>query len=481
MKRSYSIAEIKRADERAIEGGTPSSELMARAGKALAARAGEIMREKKIGDVLFVCGGGNNGGDGFVAAQILYEAGKDVAVLCLSKRFTPECAAAASRYKGVLLGRIPRRRFALLVDCVMGSGLKNAPEGDAAALIGFLASCGGYVLSCDLPSGLSENGIALSPCVRADETLAIGGLKHALLLADGADMAGRVSVADIGLSPEGGAEICEEADIARLFPARKSNSHKGTYGTAVICAAGAVSTGAIFLAAKACLRSGVGYAKLFAEEPFFSQAVGKLPALVLRNSIAPDGEMLAADCILIGMGAGVSGKLYAFLAELIPKYTGVLVLDADALNTLARFGTEILKNKACRVVITPHPAEFARLTGKTAREVTADAVALAAGFAREYGVTVVLKNNRTVIAGGTKLAINPTGSPALAKGGSGDVLAGFLAGTCGRGVPPYEAACAACYLLGKAGEIAAEEMGEYAPDADDIVGFLPKAMKFVSP
>lgn len=476
MKSSYSNAQTREADKRTIENGTPSLVLMERAGRALADRVESALQKTGADEALFVCGGGNNGGDGFVAARILHEKGVNVAVLCLAQGFSADCEEVKAQYRGELHGRIPRRYFPLAVDCVLGTGISRAPEGDAAALIDFINGCG-YVISADLPSGLGENGVAFTPCVEADETVCMGLPKNCLLLADGADVGGIVTVADIGIaSDERGAEIWEKDDVSAFFPKKKSNVHKGTFGDACILAGGKAS-GAAFLSAGACLKSGAGYTRLCAAEPFYSQAVGVLPACVLKEFRAVDGELLSSDCIALGMGSGVSDRLYALLDELLKSYCGTLVLDADALNSLAAYGTEILKRKACKVVITPHPKEFARLTGKTVKEVLSHAVGLAQAFAAEYGVTVALKNNRTVIADGTRLAINVTGSPALSKGGSGDVFAGFLAGTCARGVPPFEAACVSAYVFGKAGEIAAEELGEYAPDATDIIGCLPRAMK----
>lgn len=177
------------------------------------------------------------------------------------------------------------------------------------------------------------------------------------------------------------------------------------------------------------------------------------------------------------MGSGVSEKLYVHLAELLSTYTGTLVLDADALNTIAAYGTEVLDKKLCKVILTPHPKEFARLAGKPCAEILSDAVNEAKKFALQWNVTLILKNNRSVITDGTRVAINPTGAPALAKGGSGDVLSGLLAGTCARGIEPFDAACVSSWLLGKAGEIAAEKMGEYAPDPTDVISCLPEAMR----
>ena len=476
MKYAFSNEQMRLADAATIAAGTPSLVLMERAGQALARAVSEAMERKGLSDALFVCGGGNNGGDGFAAARILSDAGEDVSVLCLSGKFSPDCAAMREKYRGEVLGRIPRRRYGVIVDCLFGTGLSRPIDGENKALVDFINANGAYVIACDLPSGLKESGIAPEVCVHADETVSMGQLKQALLLSDGADYAGRVTAADIGIcARERGAEVWEAGDVRKFFPPRRSNSHKGSYGSAYILAGGAYS-GAAFLAAGACLKSGAGYTKLCVTEKLFPSAVGKLPAVVLKAFSTIDGDILAADCIAAGMGAGVSERLYVHIAELLSAYTGTLVLDADALNTIAAYGTEVLDKKSCRVIVTPHPKEFSRLTGKPVSDILADAVNEAKAFAAQRNVVVLLKNNRSVITDGERVAINPTGSPALAKGGSGDVLSGLLAGTCARGVAPFDAACVASWLLGRAGELAAEKMGEYAPDPTDIIGFLPEAI-----
>ncbi len=492
MKYSYSINEIRAADEEAVREGTSSLELMERAGRQLAEGVLRVMREKQIPDVLFVCGGGNNGGDGYVAARILEMQGVDVAVLCLARKFSHDCAEAAKQYKGVLFGRIPRRRYALIADCIFGTGLKSAPADEAAALIDFINASGAYVVSCDLPSGLSENGVALSPCVKADETLTVGGMKNALFLADGADIAGKIGLLDIGIAPQGGAEIWESVDVKKFFPKRKSHSNKGNYGSVAILAT-CNMLGAPLLAAGAALKSGVGYTDIYMTSSSLPCGdAGKIAAFQMADELHRalcaakypacrftfyDGEPIFAEAVAFGMGAGVGEGTRAILQELLSTYqSGTLVLDADALNTLGIYGLDLLQEKKCPVIVTPHIKEFSRLIKKTVPEVLSDPVGLAAEFAREYGVTVVLKNNHTVITDGERTAINTTGSPALAKGGSGDVLTGFLAGTCARGVPPFEAACVACYLLGRAGELAEQERGSYCVSADDLTEILPKCI-----
>ncbi len=477
MKFAYSNKQMREADANTIAGGIPSFTLMERAGGALAQAVESAMRAQGIDEALFVCGGGNNGGDGFVAARILFERGKEVNVLCLADRFSEDCALAKAKYGGEIFGRIPRRRFALVVDCLFGTGLSRAPEGDGKFLIEFINSCGAYVIACDLPSGLSESGIAYEPCVAANEMVAVGGLKQALLFADGADVCGKITVADIGIVfSEPGAEVWERKDVARYFPRKKSNSHKGDYGNACILGGEAVS-GAAFLAVGACLKSGAGYTRLFVPPAVYSAAIGKNPSCILQSFADVEENILASDAIAFGFGAGTGEWAYDIVKKLLKSFCGTLVLDADALNSIARFGREVLKEKKCSVILTPHPKEFSRLTGIAVSDILKDPVRHAREFARDYRVTVLFKNNRSVITDGERVAINLTGSPVLAKGGSGDMLAGYLAGTAARGISPYEAACCSAYVCGKAGEAAANEWGEYAPDAQDVISRIPYIMR----
>ncbi len=485
MRYAYSNAQMRKFDEREIQKGTAVLALMQRAGKALAEAVKAALGRLGQNDAIFVCGGGNNGGDGFTAAELLRAEGNEIAVLCLAERFSESCKAVKDAYQGELFRMIPRRIYSVTVDCLFGTGLTRAPEDENADLVNFINS-GRYVIACDLPSGLTEGGIAFSPCVKADETLCLGQLKTALILSDGADMAGRIAVADIGIpATEDGVEIWDDVDVSAYFPKKKSNTNKGDYGRAAVLA-GYGTLGAPLLSVGAALRSGVGYTEFWLppaenrEEDEMHRTVltAKYPAALFGFY---SGAPLLAHAVAFGMGAGVGLPQREMLETLLSGYErGTLILDADALNTLANYGPDLLKRKKCPVIVTPHPKEFSRLTGKSVETLLRDPVGAAKAFSAEYGVTVVFKNNRTVIAEGERAAIVPTGSPVLAKGGSGDALAGFLAGTVARGVPPFEAAVVSSYLLGRAGELAASDLGEYSPDATDIIGYFPKAILSLS-
>ncbi len=475
MKFSFTNIQMREADARTIGSGTPSLKLMERAGEALAKAVRSAMERLGIGDVLFVCGGGNNGGDGFVAARILHDSGVDVQVLCIAEKFSDDCAAVKKRFRGDVVGRIPRRRYALIVDCIFGTGLSRAPAGTERLLIDFINDSGAYVIACDLPSGLKEGGVAFTHCVRADETLTLGYYKNSLLLADGADHAGKITIADIGIaSAVKGAEIWENTDVKTFFPKRLSNSHKGKYGNACMIA-GEKMGGAALLSAGACLKSGAGYTRLYLPERYASAAVERYPACIVRPFNGLEEEILRADSIAVGMGMGVSKELYGLIKQLLLSYRGALILDADALGALAIYGAEILKQKKCRVVLTPHLGEFSKLSGESVESLQNAPVGAATAYAQKYAVTVLLKNNRSIVTNGERTAINVTGSPALAKGGSGDVLSGIVAALAAR-IPVFEACCAGSYLLGRAGEISAERLGEYCSDATDVIDCIPSAI-----
>ncbi len=266
--------------------------------------------------------------------------------------------------------------------------------------------------------------------------------------------------------------LVTDAIVRPLFPPRKRDLHKGECGTAAIVA-GTSSLGASVLSALACLKSGAGYTKFYAEGdplPF----VLRMPACIVRA--LDEEELLHADAIAFGMGAGTGRATYDLTCRLLASFSGTLVLDADALNSLARYGLSPLEKRRCSLILTPHPLEFSRLSGLDVREISENRIAAAENFAKKYAVTLALKGHETVTTDGSVAYVNTTGSPCLAKGGSGDVLAGFLAGSAARGLPPLEAAVAASYVLGRAAELCARRMGEYSPDATDVISEIGAAI-----
>lgn len=486
--------EMRQADAYTItEVGTPSLVLMDRAGLALAKEV-ETLAPK--GKILCVCGGGNNGGDGFVCARELAVRGRDVAVVCRAEKFSADCLKNKTEWLkrgGEILTEITDG-YTLVVDCLVGTGLKGALHGENEILameINRLKESGAKVLSADIPSGIcGENGIAYGKAVRADKTLCIGEIKVGTRFADGLDYAGEVSRVDIGikLPRTDYAKYLDGETVQEFLPRRKRNSHKGSYGKVAIVGGCIEYTGAPYLSACACLRSGAGYTTLFLPKNLLPYYIGKQPELLLKSTNDGDryaftkeilDELCAYDCVAFGMGTGISKEVYQCVKGLLQTYTGKLVLDADGLNSLAKYGKEEMRDlfakKKCEVVLTPHCKEFSRLCAQTVQVIQEKGIYAPTEFAKAFGVTVVLKSSASVITDGVSTFVNATGNSGQAKGGSGDVLAGVIAGLCGSGAPVLNSACLGAYLVGVSAEIGVEEVGEYSLTATDLIKNLGKA------
>ena len=488
-------AQMREADEYTIkELGVPSLTLMERAGVALAE---EAERLAPTGKILCVCGGGNNGGDGFVCARILMERGREVEAVFFAKRASTECATNKEKFErlgGRIFADIPETAYALIVDCLLGTGFHGEVSSVYADVIAKMnARASGKVLSADIPSGVNgENGKG-EIAVKADRTLCIGELKTGVFLDDGIDYSGEVARADIGivLPKNTYATLMDRAEVKKRLPVRKRNSHKGSYGKAAIVAGSEAYTGAAYLATAACLRSGVGYTTLFTPKDILPYYVLKAPeALIVSlndgGRVAFNEEnfqkLLGFDAISYGMGTGVSEAVAQGAKYLLSHFQGRLVLDADAINSLAVYEKENFKSifgtKKCDVVLTPHYKEFSRMTGESVIALKEKGLSAPQAFAREYGVTVLLKNAVSLLADKTYAAVNTSGTSGQAKGGSGDVLSGVSAGLCAHGMSAFDGAFVGAYLVGKAADIAVETQGERAVLASDTIACLGKAFLY---
>ena len=278
-----------------------------------------------------------------------------------------------------------------------------------------------------------------------------------------------------------------------LLPKRKRDSHKGDYGKAAILAGSIEYTGAAYLATLACLRSGAGYTTLYVPKGILPYYFLKAPEALLRP--LSDGEravfsektfkgLLNYDSIAYGMGMGVSLDVALGAKYLIQNFTGKLILDADGLNSLAFYGKENLKElflqKKCDVLITPHAKEFSRLSGVCVEEIVANGQTYAENFARDCAINVLLKGATSVITNGRQTYLNSTGNSGQAKGGSGDVLSGVIAGLCAQGASAFDGGILGAYLTGKTAELIVSERGEYSMLASDIAENLSKAFLFVT-
>lgn len=490
MQNVLTCAQMRAADKYTIGTmGVPAQELMERAGRAIAEEVRTLLETSGGRRVLAVCGGGNNGGDGWCAARLLSDWGYETAVYTLTDKLSADCAAQRELYDGKVYAQFPEDTFDVLIDAVFGTGFHGAPEGVFLDAIERMNKSGAKIVSADIPSGLNGDTGTYFSCVQAAVTVTIGELKCGLLLSNGPDVCGKIVRKDIGirLPDRATAGRSEAEDFVKIFPPRKKNTNKGSFGKAVILAGSLAYTGAPLLSAGAALRCGCGYTQLAVPQELFGYYVGKFPEVILtgvpseNGYLCPDEEFLrglmrGSDSIAVGMGCGISKQLHEILAFLLSEYRGTLVIDADAINTLAEYGADILREKSCRVIMTPHPKEFSRVSGREMSEVLTEGSALAKQFAAEYGVVLLLKGHTSVITNGKFSIFNTEGTPALAKGGSGDVLSGIIASLAARGVNGMDAASCGAFLLGRAGVLAQKRFGEYSVTPGDVIRELPAAI-----
>jgi ADP-dependent NAD(P)H-hydrate dehydratase / NAD(P)H-hydrate epimerase len=494
LKPLLTAEEMRACEAEAGKAGIFTRELMERAGQALADHAQRLAGTE--GRFAILCGPGNNGGDGLVAARHLAQAGRQVLVVLLAK---PDALRGESRANlealtamggsatGALEDFAPRPGD-VAVDALLGTGLNRAPEGAMADAIHTLwkwRALGVRVLSADLPSGLaSDTGVAFRPAVQADATVAFGALKVGEALEPGASLCGELHLADIGLAPDDApVSLLEEEDARGWLPQRRADSNKGTYGHVLIVAGSRGKSGAAALAGLAALRSGVGLCTVATPEDALSDVLGHAPELmgVGLDDDKPLGPihleaLLEAaegkDALVLGPGIARGKKTHQLIAQLLERFPGPVVLDADGLNAVAG-RLEVLRAAQGPLVLTPHPGEMARLSGLSVAEIQADRVAVARDFARAHRVVVVLKGARTVVASPDgQVRVNPTGNPGMATGGTGDVLSGVCGALLAQGLAPVDAASTAVYAHGLAGDLEQEWRGELGLIASDLLSGL---------
>lgn len=458
-------AEAGAMDARAIGAGTPSRTLMRRAGEAAAVEIVRAYPEAIGAPVTIYVGPGNNGGDGWVVARALAERGVRVFVFEAGESRSEESKEARSRALPLVSrGESPDARLA--VDALLGIGSKGAPRGEIADCIARIVTArerGAAVIAIDAPSGLDADTGSAEGAVRADLTLTFGTLKRGLAIARG--NAGRIVVLDIGLgdsSLDAGTPLLVDARWARAHvPPISAEAHKGTRRKLIIIGGDIGMAGAPMLAARAAMRSGIGMARLVvrrANVPVVQAAVPEAPARAWPES---DDEVLStiagwADAVVIGPGLGATLGSRALVDRVLRGFRGPVVLDADALNVFANEAEELgalIGDRAA--LLTPHPAEFARLLGVHINDVLAQRFEIGAELAARTRASVLLKGVPTVVssAKGERL-VSCAGTPVLAAAGSGDLLSGIAGTLIAQIGDALTAGACAAWVHGRAAEIA---------------------------
>jgi NAD(P)H-hydrate epimerase len=508
MRYLVTAAEMRELDRRTIEEiGLPGAVLMETAGRRIAEAVAELAPRW----VVVVCGGGNNGGDGFVCARVLRESGIDAAVyLAVDPDGIGGDAAlhlaAYLRAGGLVRAIDTSERLAagaasiegadVIVDAVFGTGLSRPVEGHLARVIGTINQGSGRTVAADIPSGLdADTGAVLGIAARADVTVTMAFAKIGMVSDPGFTRVGELRVAEIGipadLAPASGvsAAMLEACDAVAWLGKLSPDEHKGRRGHLLIVAGSPGKRGAARLAAWGGLRAGSGLVTVAgAGSPGTEIAVPDPVMSILLETggdlSAVSGAVAGKAAIAMGPGMPTDGWGRELLAAVLEAAVEIpVVVDADGLNHLAG-SPEALRDARGPVVITPHPGEAARLLGCGTTEVQRDRLAAARELAQRSGAVCVLKGARTVVCdGGSEslfATINPTGTPALATAGTGDVLTGVIGGLVAQGIEPLEAARIGVYLHGLAGEIAERDLGTRSVTASDVVDAIPGAMLALS-
>jgi ADP-dependent NAD(P)H-hydrate dehydratase / NAD(P)H-hydrate epimerase len=475
------------------ERGIPGLELMERAGRGLADVVGEVASS---GPVAVVCGKGNNGGDGYVAARVLRDEGREVRVLAVApvEELRGDARANAERVDGIEAFDATRLDgCAVAVDALLGTGFAGTPHGAVAEAIAGLNAAGLPVVAADVPSGVdAAAGVVEGEAVRAAATATFAAAKPGLWINPGKAHAGTVRVIDIGI-PEGApieapdVGLIDDVALLELLPSRAAGWTKFTSGHVVVAGGSRGLTGAPTLACEAAQRAGAGY--VTACVPASQQPIlaGRLLEAMTRALPDDDGAHTAAgvDAVLelaarggtlvVGPGIGRSDGAFAFARGLVARAAVAVVLDADGLNAHAG-DLGALIGRAAPTVLTPHEGELARLLDVDSSAVQARRLEHARAAATAAQAIVLLKGDDTLVARPDGLvAVSPGATGALATAGTGDVLSGVIGAMLARGLEPFAAACAGARLHARAGIHAAQEKGVDGVIARDVVEALPFA------
>ena len=507
-------SQMSKAEEECAGIGISTSQLMENAAKAVAEEVKHILDDIDQQRILVLVGPGNNGGDGLVAARYLHDWGAEISVFLLNERAPDDPNLKLILKSGVTCVSIAKdadlNKFDELlasadavIDAIFGTGRSRPLQGvfkqvlDKVSLVK-MERQELHIFALDMPSGLdSDTGEADSACIYADDTITLGFAKPGLFNSPGAGKAGRITVVDIGI-PEHLAEQAREELLGdgwarAVLPRRPIEANKGDFGRVLVVAGSINYIGAAYLACEGAMRVGAGLVTLAVTsslQPILASKLTEVTYLPLPESrhgvVSPDAvkviyqELDRYHVLLLGCGLGQSESVIKFInAILLGSRRGLppLVLDADALNALARI-PQWWKRLDTNAILTPHPGEMSRLAGTSIDKIQSNRADIATALADEWHKTIVLKGAYTVIAApGEQPRISPFASPGLASAGTGDVLAGAIAGLVAQGLSLGDAAACGVYLHGKAGEVVESELGDAGMMATDLLPALPLVIK----
>ena len=504
-----SAQQMKDIEAKSLDYDLTMPRLMENAGSAASAAITEAYNVDGMGCVVF-SGRGNNGGDGFVVARRLYEAGAHVLLVLVNGE--PKTAQAKQMFDFLSVMEIPvlsiedsydlvqgySMNADLIVDAIYGIGFHGELTGTSLSACNIINSSPARVVSLDTPSGIeSDEGSVAKNAVKADTTITFEFLKPLHILPQSAGNCGKVITVSIGIPENAYKDIkskfnfTTEERVWDTIPTRPKHSHKGTFGKLLAICGSARYRGAATMAVTAAYRTGVGLCTLAAPETVCSAVSSHIPETILQpmvmNSYAGidfekslpliEQDIKNSTAVLFGCGFGEDPAGMKILRYLITKSRVPVILDADGLNILSK-DMDLLYDRKSDIILTPHPGEMARLMDNSIFHVQADRISAVTSLADQYGVYVVLKGSNTLFSTPEKeLHINETGGPGLAKGGSGDILAGMIGALLAQKLPITEAVTSAVWLHGKAGERCAERLSETAMLPHEILEDLSQMFK----
>lgn len=502
--------QMREIDRKAIEENNLSGlTLMKNAGLGIFQSMKNIYPDLRSKKIIIFSGSGNNGGDGFVVARHLYNYGVKVKVFLLTPfnkikgeagenlNIIDKMGVKLIETETVKLEEIQEtiQNSDLIIDAILGTGLQGKVTGLKAKVIDLVNIAGREIVAIDVPSGLNvDSGMIEGPCIKATHTITLALPKIGLLLFPGAGLAGKVTVEDIGMpsyllkNNKIKTNIVTQETVKSLLPFRATYSHKGSFGKVLILAGSVGMTGAAYLASEAAMRSGTGIVVLGIPRslnPIMEVKLTEVMTLPLaeteKQSFGEDAEetilKLMKDFSVLGIGPGISrqSETQKLVRKIIEKSDIPLVIDADAIYALREDNT-LLKKLKTPLVITPHPGEMAKLINKDIDYILDNQLDITREIAQEFGIVVVLKGARTIVANKEGEAyINVGDNSGMATGGSGDVLMGIICSLIAQGADNFSAAIAGVYIHSLAGNLARDIKGERGMLAGDILSQIPQA------
>ena len=496
--RTLTAKEIRDVENRAFQDGFTEEGLMKCAGEAcfnrIIKKYGDIISDKKVA---VFCGNGKNAGDGFVIADLMGDYGIDVTIVLADKM--PELREPLMYFNQAVENNVRVMAFSdydfncdFIVDSLFGIGFKGEVRPPFNEVISAINDSDSIVISIGTPSGTDATTGEVITAVRADYTIAISTLKYSHVLPPANDYCGEIATVNIGI-PSKCYDTCRVntitmSDVRACFNRMDKNAHKGSFGHQLNICGSYLMSGAAVICAEAAIKTGVGLLKCAFPKSIYPVMTSHLVQPIFKPICENESKTLSiggindildelswADSVAIGCGIGNNDDTQVIVGQVIKTSEVPVILDADGINAIVPF-IDIIKDKKAPLILTPHPAEMARLIGEDVAYVQSNRIDVARAFAKENGVIVVLKGANTVVTDGNQVMVNTTGNPGMAMGGTGDMLTGMIASFAAQGIAPFSAALAGVYIHGLCGDITANELSKRGMTVEDMLKLLGALM-----